>query len=73
MSALGSVLAAVQAGVPEGRLAASLGLDGGLVEMALEYWLRVGVITRASDLTLGCGTCPPPAQRTGKCLGCPFA
>jgi len=71
-SVLAQVLAAVQAGVPQDSLASKLGIDPGLAALAVEHWVRLGVVTDPASLRLGCATCPPPAARSATCKGCPF-
>jgi hypothetical protein len=77
VSVLTDVLAGARRGLPVGRLAAELGVDRGLVEAALDHWVRLGLVTGADDLT-SCGSCgtagaadrPPPSSPG--CWGCPF-
>ena len=57
MSVLTAVLDAVRRGVPAPHVARHLGIDPGLADLALEHWERVGVITPAGDLRLGCQSC----------------
>lgn len=77
MSVLTDVLAGARRGLPVGRIAAELGVDRGLVDAALDHWVRLGVVTSADDL-MGCGTCGTagatdrPAPTSPGCVGCPF-
>jgi hypothetical protein len=78
MSTLGDVLDAVRRGVPAQSVAASLGIDSGLADLALDHWVRLDIITPAGNLHLGCGSCSGPAgedqnQRAPGCAGCPFS
>ena len=76
---LGQVLTAVRSGIPTNRLAATLGIDAGLAEMALQHWIQLGVITPAGELSLVCNGCAPTTvagadnPKSAKCVGCPFA
>ena len=77
---LGQVLTAVRAGVPTNKLAATLGIDPGLTDMALQHWVNRGVITTAGELALVCNGCAPNTvannsqqPKSPKCVGCPFA
>lgn len=76
MSVLVDVLDAVRAGVPAPHLGAWLGVDDGLAEAALDHWVRLGFVTPAGELALGCTACggePDPARpRAPSCTGCPF-
>jgi hypothetical protein len=67
VSALQAVLGAVRDGVAVDRLGAHLGMDDGLVEMALEHWRDLEVITPACSL-LACQPGSAPA-----CRRCPLA
>ncbi|ACZ30956.1 hypothetical protein Xcel_1937 [Xylanimonas cellulosilytica DSM 15894] len=78
MSTLTDVLDAVRSGVPGERVAAHLGVDPGLADLALEHWMRLGIVTLAGDLQLGCTGCASPsgserAERGPGCAGCPFS
>lgn len=78
MSVLDAVLAEVRTGARPGAVAVRLGIDPGLAEAALDHWVRLGVVTPASDLALGCsgcGTAVPdePAVRAPGCRGCPLS
>ncbi|QAY62861.1 hypothetical protein ET495_05935 [Xylanimonas allomyrinae] len=81
MSVLTDVLDAVRRGVPGERLGAYLGVDDGLAELALDHWVRLGIVTPAGDLHLGCTACSgltgtagtQPTQRPPGCGGCPFS
>ncbi|HEY0215005.1 MAG TPA: hypothetical protein VGC57_01285 [Cellulomonas sp.] len=77
MSVLEDVLREVRTGARPGLAAARLGIDPGLAEAALDHWVRLGVVTPAEALNLGCSGCgtqpvegaaPAPA-----CAGCPTA
>lgn len=77
MSVLTDVLAGTRRGLPAGRIAADLGVDRGLVDAAVDHWVRLGVVTSAAGLT-GCGSCGNPAATerpapvSPACFGCPF-
>jgi hypothetical protein len=81
MSTLVDVLDAVRCGVPGPRVASYLGIDDGLAEVALDHWVRLGILTRAGDLHLGCSACQSSGGRTvddrapqaPPCAGCPFS
>lgn len=75
MSVLDLVLAEVRTGARPGAVAARLGIDPGLAEAALDHWVRLGVVTPASDLALGCSGCgtEPAATRAPACRGCPLS
>ena len=75
MSTLIDVLDAVRRGVPGERVAARLGIDPGVAELALDHWVRLGIVTPAGELSLGCSGCGDdgPAQRPPACRGCPFS
>lgn len=78
MSVLEDVLREARSGARPGAVAARLGIDLGLAEAALDHWVRLGVVTPAEALDLGCSGCgtasasgstaPGPA-----CAGCPTA
>jgi len=74
VSVLTDVLTQARAGGTVDRIASALGTDRGLVEAALDHWVRLGVVTRADDL-LGCGGCGPDsaAPPSPACAGCPSA
>jgi hypothetical protein len=57
MSVLADVFDAVRRGVPASRVAATLDIDPGLAESALDHWIRLGLVTDAGDLSLGCTGC----------------
>ena len=72
------VLDAVRRGVPGERLGAHLGVDEGLAELALEHWVRLGIVTPAGDLQLGCTACSglnggERVEQAPSCAGCPFS
>jgi len=69
---LSDVFGAVRAGIPGPRVAAHLGADPALVELALEHLTARGLVTEAGSLGLGCATCPPPENRPPTCKACPF-
>ena len=78
MSTLTDVLNAVRRGVPGERVASRLGIDPGVAELALEHWVRLGIVTPAGDLSLGCTGCGDDgplgkAERPPACRGCPFS
>lgn len=75
MSVLDAVLAEVRTGARPGAVAVRLGIDPGLAEAALDHWVRLGVVTPASDLALGCSGCgtEPDATRAPACRGCPLS
>ncbi len=79
MSVLIAVLDAVRRGVPSDDVARHLGVDPGLAQLAVEHWVRTGVITPAGELGLACRSCPAPsaagepAKTTRGCPGCPFS
>lgn len=71
MSVLADVLAETRAGATPERAARNLGLDQGLVDAALDHWVRLGVVTSvcAGPRVVG-GAC---ASATPACAGCPVA
>ncbi|GAB2472862.1 hypothetical protein [Xylanimonas ulmi] len=82
MSVLVRVLDAVRSGVSTDRLGSYLGVDDGLAQAALDHWVRLGLVTPAGDLTLGCSGCGPAQAVVGgrgvtaagpACGGCPFS
>ncbi|QAY71255.1 hypothetical protein [Xylanimonas protaetiae] len=78
MSVLADVLDAVRRGVPGDHVAAHLGVDPGLADLALDHWVRLGIVTPAGDLQLGCTGCSGLAggarvERAPSCAGCPFS
>ena len=78
MSVLTDVLDAVTRGVPGERVASYLGVDAGLAALALDHWVRLGIVTPSGDLQLGCTACPglhggEPVERAPSCAGCPFS
>ncbi len=76
MSVLVDVLAQARTGASVDRIAATLDADRGLVEAALDHWVRLGVVTPAQTL-LGCGGCGAAAggaePSAPTCAGCPSA
>jgi hypothetical protein len=80
VSLLAAVLDETRRGHGADAIAARLGVEPGLVDAAVDHWVRVGAMTRAGDL-LGCGGCgtgagpadaPGPAASPA-CRGCPIA
>ncbi|MDR0482081.1 MAG: hypothetical protein LBH13_02815 [Cellulomonadaceae bacterium] len=57
MSVLTDVLNEVKRGVPADHVGQSLGIDQGLAEAAVDHWVRLGIVTPAGDLNLGCTAC----------------
>lgn len=81
MSVLTDVLAQARTGATVDRIASVLDADRGLVEAALDHWVRLGVVTPA-DTLLGCHGCGGPAGSgtaggdgpvSPACAGCPSA
>jgi hypothetical protein len=72
LTVLDRVLNAVRAGVPSDRLPTALNIDPGLAEMAVDHWVRLGIVTPAGSLALGCAECPPISRRPATCKACPF-
>jgi len=79
VSLLAAVLDETRRGHGADAIAARLGVERGLVDAAVDHWVRVGAVTRAGDL-LGCGGCgtgggPPgaPGVASPACRGCPVA
>lgn len=68
MSLLTDVLRESRDGARPGAIAARLDADLGLVEAAIDHWVRLGEITTVAALGLGCGTCTPGAG-CGGCAG----
>jgi hypothetical protein len=80
VSVLEDVLREVRTGARPGLAAARLGIDPGLAEAALDHWVRLGVVTPADALNLGCSGCGSttgpdgtPAPAPPACAGCPTA
>ena len=76
MSVLRQVFHAIQTGTPVNRVAATLGIDAGLADLAIDHWVKLGLITPAGELGLVCPGCAPGVSTTPKspkCTGCPFA
>lgn len=73
MSVLEDVVAQVCAGVRPGLAAARLGIDPGLAEAALDHAVRLGVVTPAAALELGCSGCGTVQRAAPACGGCPLA
>ncbi|HEY0188856.1 MAG TPA: hypothetical protein VGC67_15295 [Cellulomonas sp.] len=76
MSVLEDVLREVRTGARPGLAAARLGIDPGLAEAALDHWVRLGVVTPADALALGCSGCGTTADGAAPgptCAGCPTA
>ena len=69
MSLLADVLRESRDGARPGAIAARLGVDPGLVEAAIDHWVRLGEISTVTQLGLGCSGCAPGAG----CSGCPVA
>jgi hypothetical protein len=59
VSVLEDVLREVRTGARPALAAARLGIDPGLAEAALDHWVRLGVVTPADALALGCPTARP--------------
>ena len=70
---MSGLLAAVgreaRAGGSAGTIAARLGRDQGLVELALAELERFGV---AAPVPTGCGPCPDGSDTPVACRGCPL-
>lgn len=73
MSVLDAVLAEVRTGARPHAAAARLGIDPGLAEAAVDHWVRLGVVTPAEALELGCTGCGSRERTAPSCAGCPFA
>lgn len=73
MSVLDAVLAEVRTGARPHAAAARLGIDPGLAEAAVDHWVRLGVVTPAEALELGCSGCGTGERAAPACGGCPFA
>jgi hypothetical protein len=73
VSVLDAVLAAVRTGARPHAAAARLGIDPGLAEAAVDHWVRLGVVTPAEALELGCSGCGTGERTAPACGGCPFA
>lgn len=71
MSVLADVLRETRTGARPGAVAARLGLDLGLVEAAVDHWVRLGVITPVEALGLGCSGCGTSGSAGAACAGCP--
>ncbi len=71
MSLLGAVLDSTRSGRTPARTADALGVPVGLVEAALDHWVRLGVVTPAGELVGLCAGCTPAAGPA--CPTCPFA
>lgn len=57
-------------------VAARLGADAGLVQLAIGHWSATGVIRSLENLGTGCSTvCPPGTSGVlrSSCRGCPLA
>jgi hypothetical protein len=79
VSLLAAVLDETRRGHGADAIAARLGVERGLVDAAVDHWVRVGAVTRAGDL-LGCGGCgagggasDAPGVTLPACRGCPVA
>ncbi|MGV8977852.1 MAG: hypothetical protein ACOH17_07395 [Cellulomonas sp.] len=74
MSVLTDVLREARSGATTDRIAANLGIDTGLAEAAVDHWVRLGIMSRSSDV-LGdaCHGCEPSPGRSLACAGCVFA
>ena len=71
MSLLATVAREVGAGGSAGSIAARLGRDRALVDLALAELERLG---RVAPVPTGCGPCPPAgAASSPACAGCPLA
>lgn len=71
MSVLADVLAQTRAGATPQRAARTLGLDQGIVDAAIDHWVRLGVVTSVCAGTRStAGTCVAAAPA---CAGCPLA
>ncbi|WP_108719417.1 hypothetical protein [Miniimonas sp. S16] len=57
MSLLGAVLDSTRSGLTPARTADALGVPVGLVEAALDHWVRLGVVTPAGTLVGLCAGC----------------
>lgn len=71
MSVLTDVLAQTRAGATPGRVARQLGLDRGLVDAAIDHWVRLGVVTSVCAGPRAPGAAC--AVATPACAGCPVA
>ncbi len=74
MSVLTDVLREARAGATTDRIAANLGIDTGLAEAAVDHWVRLGIVSRSSDVLGGdaCHGCEPSPGRSLACAGCVF-
>jgi hypothetical protein len=72
VSVLEDVLREVRTGARPALAAARLGIDPGLAEAALDHWVRLGVVTPADALALGCSGCGT-GEQPPSCPGCPTA
>jgi hypothetical protein len=72
VSVLEDVLREVRTGARPALAAARLGIDPGLAEAALDHWVRLGVVTPADALALGCSGCGT-GEQAPSCPGCPTA
>lgn len=75
---LGRVFQTLASGIPSTLLASHLGIDQGLADACVDYWVRVGLVTPTGDISIGCTSCSAPsgglpgADRPPSCRGCPF-
>lgn len=78
MNVLDDVLRVTREGATPATTALVLGLDQGLVDAALDQWVRRGVLTRpAARGDASCSSCtattPPDVPLPLACHGCPLA
>ena len=75
MSMLTDVLREARGGATTDRIAANLGIDAGLAEAAVDHWVRLGIVSRSSDVLGGdaCHGCEPSPGLSLACAGCVFA
>ncbi|WP_449386284.1 hypothetical protein [Cellulomonas soli] len=71
MSVLTDVLTATRAGATPDAVARRLGLDQGLVDAAIDHWVRLGVVTSVCAGPRAPGAAC--AAATPACAGCPVA
>ncbi|WP_448061994.1 hypothetical protein [Cellulomonas hominis] len=80
MSVMTDVLREARTGATCERIAATLGIDPGIADAALDHWVRLGVVLRVGEaIGTSCGGCAPTATGPGgaaaslACAGCVLA